>query len=113
MDIREDGQSILAFHLTQHLESFLQSRSSERADTGAVGLIERCLEDDLHPQGLTDSHKFLCYRIEQLGRFDDTRSCNKHLFHVAKVQKVLHSTKLFIRFYDYYSLFAQKNEQCS
>ena len=93
------------------LENVKNLYNHDKGNTFKV--IKRCLEDDLHPQGLTDSHKFLRYRIEQLGRFDDTWSCNKHLFHVAKVQKVLHSTKSFIRFYDYYSLFAQIFRPCS
>ena len=47
VDIGGDAKSVFRLDVAEHLQTFLQTRTTERVDAGSVGLIEGCLEYDV------------------------------------------------------------------
>ena len=47
VNIGQQAQTVLCLNVGQHLESALQPRATKRTDRGAVGLVERGLEDNV------------------------------------------------------------------
>ncbi len=47
VDIGGDAKSVFRLDIAEHLQTFLQTRTTERVDAGSVGLIEGCLEYDV------------------------------------------------------------------
>ena len=47
VDIGGDAKSVFRLDVAEHLQTFLQTRTTERVDAGTVGLIEGCLEYDV------------------------------------------------------------------
>ena len=64
MDVGEQAQMVLRLHVGQHLQTSLDARTAKRADAGAIGFVERCLEDDVGMQLLIDAHEFGCDSVE-------------------------------------------------
>lgn len=58
-------------HVGEHTQPLFESGAAERGDRGAVGLVERGLEDNIRPEGLVDRHEAFGHGVEQLGGFDD------------------------------------------
>ena len=88
MDVRQQSQSVFLLYVTQHLQSLVDARSSERLDRRAVSLVERRLEYDVNPLVPIDFHQFGCYDVEQFSRFDDTWACNESFFHTEFVMRI-------------------------
>ena len=82
VDVGEDAQTVLRLHLGEHFQSAFQSRTAKRADARAVGLVERCLEDDVGAERSVDAHEFLGDGVEQFGRFDDAGACDENRIHI-------------------------------
>ena len=91
VNVGGDAQVMALAHVGEHLQAALQARPAERVERGAVGLVERGLEDDVGAQAAVDGRQARGYGVEQLGRLDDTGAGDEYgllffhlfMFHLA------------------------------
>ena len=85
MDVGQQLQPPLRAHVGEHPKPLFESGAAERRDRGAVGLVERRLEDDVRAESFVDRHKTLRHGVEQFGRLDDARSGDKFDLHKIRL----------------------------
>lgn len=84
MDVGQQAQAPLRTHVGEHLQPLLQAGAAKRRKGGAVGLVERGLEDDVGPQRPVDGNEAFGYRVEQFGRFNHAGTSDEFGFHRNK-----------------------------
>ena len=86
VDVGEQTQSPLRPHVRKHLQPLFESRAAERRYGSAVGLVERGLEDDFRAEGAVDGRKPFAHGVQQFGRFNDARTCDKFYCHKIRIK---------------------------
>ena len=85
VDVGQQAQPPLRPHVGEHTQPLFESGAAERGDRGAVGLVERRLEDDVRAESFVDRHKTLRHGVKQFGRLDDARSGDKFDLHKIRL----------------------------
>jgi hypothetical protein len=106
MDVGEQPQPVFRFYIAQHLQASVDARTPEGVQRSAVGLVERCLEDNVGTQPLVDVYQPGSDGLQELCRLYHARTCDERCFHflvfslinTAKVRIFREKTMIFINF---------------
>ena len=80
MNVGGYAQAVALLDVGKHLQSAFYSGAAERVQRRAVGLIERCFEDDIGAQTAVDANKFAGNAVEQFGVLNDAGPCYENGF---------------------------------